>query len=126
VNRGREAAERFAERRRREDEAPRLREVVPRLVVCKIDFEEGREGSVTPEVSHTRRVVVDVAPALFLVPCGNPACRDGGHDITQSMLRGLRDGMQEIRGEDACYGSTGTANCGRVLKFKATAEYRPA
>lgn len=122
---GRDVAARFAERRRLEDEAPRLKDVAPKLVSCKIEIAEGRAESTTAEISHTRRVVVEHAPALFIVPCGDPSCKEGGHDITHELLRGLRDGRVEIRGEDTCYGHAGTADCGRVLRFTAYCEYKP-
>jgi hypothetical protein len=78
------------------------------------------------DVKHTRRLVVERAPALFLIPCGDPSCREGGYDISSVLLRGLRDGRTEIRGEDTCHGNVGTADCGRVLRFAAFAEYRDA
>lgn len=120
-----EAAERFAERRRQEDAAPRLREVAPDLTGLKIDIEEWRSSGQTADISHTRRVVVDHAPALFVIPCGDSACRDGGHDITSQVLRGLREGRGRIEGDDTCHGGVGTATCGRILKFTASAEYKP-
>ena len=123
MNRRTEAAERFAERRRQEDEAPRLRDVAPDLTACKVDIEESRGGLTTADVKHTRRIIVERAPALLLVPCGDPSCRDGGHDITSAFLRGLREHRTEIRGEDTCQGHVGTADCGRVLRFTAFAEY---
>ncbi len=124
MNRSREAAERFAERRRREDEAPRLRDVVPTLTSCRIEVDEARAGVTGAEVSHTRRVVVAHAPALFIVPCSDGSCRDGGHDITHDVLRGLRESRAEISGQDACYGHVGNADCGRVLRFTAFADYQ--
>ena len=129
MNRSREAAERFAERRRREDAAPRLRNVAPDLVSCRLVLEDRREGAVTAEVAYTRRIVVEHAPALFVIPCGDPACRDGGHDLTVPILRGLREHRAEIKGEDTCYGYTGytgSSPCGRILHFTAFAEYRPS
>lgn len=120
-----EAAERFAERRRQEDAAPRLREVSPDLTALKIDIEEWRSSGQTADISHTRRVVVDNAPALFVIPCGDSACRDGGHDITSQVLRGLREARTRIEGDDTCHGGVGTATCGRILKFTAVAEYKP-
>src|SRR6266849_2479094 len=71
------AAQRFAERRRREEDAPRLCDQVPNLVSLKLEIEE-RSG--VTGVKHIRRVVVDRAPALFLVPCGDSKCADGEHD----------------------------------------------
>jgi hypothetical protein len=120
---GRDAAARFAERRRLEDEAPRLHAVVPTLTACKIEIAEGREHATTAEITYTKRVIIAVAPALFMFPCGDAACRDGGHDITNELVRGLREGKTEIRGQDTCFGHTGTADCGRVLRFAAFAEY---
>jgi hypothetical protein len=122
---GRDAAARFAERRRLEDEAPRLRTIAPKLKGCRIEISEGRSDSTTAEIKHVRRVVVDVAPALFMLPCGDPACRDGGHDITNELLRGLRESKTEIEGSDTCFGHTGTAECGRILRFVASCEYEP-
>jgi hypothetical protein len=125
VNRRGEAAERFAERRRREDEAPRLRDVVPNLITCRIDIAERRADVTSVEVSHTRHLVVERAPALLVIPCSDASCRDGGHDISSVLLRGLRERRVEIRGEDSCHGSIGPAHCGRVLTFTALAQYRP-
>jgi len=122
---GRDAAARFAERRRLEDEAQRLRDVAPKLTSLRIEVAEGREGSTTAEISHTKRVVVEVAPALFWFQCGDASCRDGGHDVTNELVRGLREGKAEIHGQDTCFGHTGNADCGRVLRFTAYAEYSP-
>lgn len=123
MNRRTEAAERFAERRRLEDEAPRLHDVAPELSACKIEFEERRSGLTSTDVKHTRRIVVERAPALLLIPCGDPSCRDGGHDLTAMFLRGLRERRAVIEGEDTCFGHVGTADCGRVLRFTAHAEF---
>jgi hypothetical protein len=124
--RRREGAERFAERRRVEDEAPRLRAVVPRLTDCRIEIEDTRMEQTSAGITYTRRIVVAHAPALLVIPCGDSSCRDGGHDITSELLRGLRAGLREVTGEDTCYGRIGTANCGRVLRFTAFAEYGSA
>ena len=126
MNRRGEAAERFAERRRREDEAPRLRDVVPDLVSCRIDIAERRADVTSVEVSHTRHLVVDRAPALFVIPCSDPSCRDGGHDISNVLLRGLRERKTDIRGEDSCHGDIGPIRCERILTFTASAGYRSA
>jgi len=81
------AAERFADRRRREQDAPRLADQVPALVSLEISIDE-RSGA--SGVKHTRRVVVDSAPALFLLPCGDSRCADGEHDLTTTVMRALR------------------------------------
>jgi len=114
---------RFADRRKREDEAPRLREQVPNLMSLQLDVEDNSgvlEGS-----KHTRRVVVDRAPALFLVQCCDPRCTDGEHDLTTSVMRALRAHETSFHGEDPCRGSVGPSPCARVVQFEAVATYRP-
>ncbi len=115
-------AQRFAERRKREDEAPRLREQVPDLVSLKLEIED-RSG--VGGTTHTRRVVVDQAPALFLVPCGDPRCVDGEHDLTTTVMRALRQHETTFKGHDDCRGTVGPSACSRVLHFDAVAEYAP-
>jgi hypothetical protein len=68
--------------------------------------------------------MVDRAPALFLVPCGDPRCADGEHDLTTVVMRALRARETSFRGIDECTGSVGSSTCPRVLHFQATAEYR--
>jgi hypothetical protein len=119
-----EAAQRFAERRRREDEAPRLATVVPALQSLRLELRESRAGGQMAEVAHIRRVVVERAPALFEVPCQDTSCKDGGHDLTHEILDRLRSGAGEFAGEDACHGRVGTATCQRILNYSASAEYR--
>ena len=115
------AAQRFADRRQREDDAPRLRDEVPDLVSLLLDVhEEG--GSAKPR--YLRRIVVETAPALFFLPCGDPRCLDGGHDVTGTVMRAIRSRARAFHGTDDCYGSVGSTTCGRVLHFDATAEYR--
>jgi hypothetical protein len=123
MNRRGEAAERFAERRRREDEAPRLREVVPDLIACRIVMAERRADVTSADISHTRHLVVARAPALVVIPCSDPSCRDGGHDISTALLRGFRERRVEIQGEDECNGNIGSMHCGRVLTFTAVGQY---
>lgn len=123
--RQREAAERFAERRRRENEAQRLLAVAPRLETLRFEIEERRAGSTVAQSTHVRPIVVANAPALFIFPCQDAACRDGGHDLTPVVCRALRDGMERFEGEDPCRGQTGSADCPRILRFIATATYKP-
>jgi hypothetical protein len=118
------AAQRFAERRQRENEAPRLRDEVPALESLRLDVEEHRAGSVVAEAPHIRRVVVENAPALFVLPCGDPTCKEGGHDVTSTVMRSLRAGNTRFEGEDACSGTVGSAPCMRVLRFVGTASYK--
>lgn len=122
--RGRAAAERTTERRRREDEAPRLIAVVPDLESLRLEVSERRGDLGIADASHIRRVVVEHAPALFLIPCGESSCRDGGHDITRAVLRGLEQKATKFEGDDPCDGQTGTAPCSRTLVFTAYATYK--
>ena len=116
------AAQRFEARRRREDEAPRLRDQVPDLVSLQLQVED-RSGITSTK--HVRRLVIDSAPALFLVPCADSRCVDGEHDLTQPILRALRERRTTFAGDDECRGNVGNAACARVLHFDAVAEYRP-
>jgi hypothetical protein len=118
-----EAARRFAERRRREDDAPRLHAEVPDLLSLVIEISE-RKGEVAAETTHLRRVVVASAPAHFEIPCTDPSCQDGGHDVTHGVMRALRERRVSFHGESVCHGSVGSAPCGRVLRYAATATYR--
>jgi hypothetical protein len=118
------AAMRAAERREREDAAPRLSTEVPALASLRLGVEE-RSGKVAvSQPKYTRFVVVATAPALFLVPCGDSHCVDGGHDVTRTVMSALRAGRTHFDGEDECRGSVGSAFCNRVLHFEASAEYR--
>lgn len=118
-----EAAERFAERRRLEDEAPRLRARIPALATLRLEVEERRAGSAAADTRYVRHVV-ETAPALFLLPCGDSGCRNGGHDVTNAMLHALAAGSARFEIEDECWGGVGTARCGRVVKVIAFATYR--
>lgn len=113
---------RFAERRRREDESPKLRTRVPTLTSLKLQIEE-RTG--VGSTTHVRHVVVDSAPALFLVACGDPRCVDGEHDLTATVMYALESRKTSFQGDDDCTGSLGSGYCGRMLHFAGTAEYRP-
>jgi hypothetical protein len=119
-----EAAQRFADRRQREDDAPRLATAVPRLQALRLEVEERRSGVSSAESTHIRRIVVDAAPALFVLPCHDERCRDGGHDVTSVVMHALRAGQPQFEGEDACPGLVGSALCQRVLRYVGIAEYR--
>ncbi|HEY1695513.1 MAG TPA: hypothetical protein VGG39_25260 [Polyangiaceae bacterium] len=123
-SRNTEAAQRFAERRRREDEAPRLAAIVPALATLRLEIEERRGSTTAGNPKHVRLVVVESAPALFDIPCGDHACRDGGHDVTGSIVRGLEAHQARIEVEDTCHGSLGSATCGTVMNVVATATYK--
>jgi len=122
--RQREAAQRFAERRRREDEAPRLLAVAPTLSSLRFRIDEYRAGGSLAETGHVRPIVVANAPALFVFPCQDPSCKDGGHDLTSEITAALRAGKEQFRGEDPCRGQVGSADCSRILRYSATATYK--
>src|SRR5271165_1243884 len=71
-----EAALRFTERLQREQEAPRLRERVPSLATLRLEITDGR-GATNADPKHVKIIVVDTAPALFALTCGDHGCRDG-------------------------------------------------
>jgi hypothetical protein len=121
--RAREAHLRFTERRRREDEAPRLHTEVPRLRTLRLDVEERRGESSLAETRHVRHVVVDHAPALFVLGCGDPDCRDGGHDVTDALVRHLGEHSTSFSLEDVCMGHLRGAPCGRIVRVLVTATY---
>jgi hypothetical protein len=111
-----EASERFAERRRREDSAPRLKERVPELAELKLEVEEGG-------AKHIRHIVLDRAPALFVFPCGDPSCQGGGYEITDAIMHGLQTHTERFEADDRCLGSVGHASCTRTLHAVALARY---
>ena len=121
--RSREAHLRFAERRRREDEARRLHDEVPDLRTLKLEVEEHRREATIAETRHVRHIIVDRAPALFELPCNDPACRDGGHDMTEAMTQRLRGHSTDFVLEDVCMGDVRGAPCGRVIRVLVTATY---
>jgi hypothetical protein len=117
-----EAGRRFAERREREDNAPRLAREAPDLTSLKLEVSEQAETTTT-QPKHIRRVVVAHAPALFLIPCGNPSCNGGEHDITSPIMRALRNRETTFSGESQCHGMAGNVPCDRTIRYEATAEY---
>lgn len=125
------AALRSAARREQEDAAPRLLSEVPALKSLALTLEERRQSAnsatgsgMSDAGSHIRRIVVEHAPALFHIPCGNRACQDGGHDLTRAILHALRDGQVAFEGDDACHGSTVAGQaCELFLRYRAQATY---
>jgi hypothetical protein len=123
TGRSREAFLRFAERRRREDEARRLQSEVPRLRTLRLEIEEHRGSSTLAETKHVRHVVVARAPALFVLPCGDTDCRDGGHDVTDAVMQSMCEQATEFVVEHECLGDVRGARCDRVVRIKAAATY---
>jgi hypothetical protein len=119
-----EAAQRAAARREREDSAPRLRNEQPKLESLSLQIDQRRVESPQPGVIHVRRVVVDTAPALFVVPCCDRECKEGGHDLTYDILAALRKGLKKFDGTNMCSGQLGTGACHSMLRYSATASYK--
>jgi len=111
-----QAKERIAERRRRENEAPRLANEIRRLTSLQIDVMNGGN-------QYLWRIVVERAPALFEIPCPEPACTNGGHDITRSVMQALRASSPTFEAEFTCQGDVAAGSCGRILKYVAKATY---
>lgn len=120
-----EAALRYQERRQREDDAPRLCKEIPDLVRLTLDVEELARGGGGTQQKYVRRIVVENAPALFLLSCSDPRCTDGGHDVTTPIMHALRTHQTLFEGEHDCNGNLGPSVCPRVLRYKGTAEYQP-
>jgi hypothetical protein len=119
-----EAALRYQERRQREEQAPRLTTEVPDLLTLDLDLSETSTQVASGVARHVRRIQVEHAPALFLFPCGDPQCRDGGHDLTREIMRDLARHAPTFEGDDSCRGAIGPNQCSRVLHYAATATYR--
>lgn len=121
-----EAAERAKQRTQREDDAPRLHDEVPRLTDLKLEIAYRRADSEAAESTHIRRVVLERAPALFVMSCSNKECQGGGHDLTSTVMRGLRASETHFDGTSNCNGSVGTGSCNGILTWIADATYKPA
>lgn len=127
MRRGRnaEAALRFQERRDRERTAQRLTARVPKLETLRLDVED-LHGVIAVGPKYARIISVATSPAVFVLACADPSCRDGGHDVTNHVLRCLLEGKTRFAIEEQCQGNTGTANCERTMHVDVTATYRDA
>lgn len=117
------AMKRTAERLERETDVKPLLSETPELRSLFIEIAESNRQDTMPSVPYIRRFVLDSALALFWVPCGDPRCEGGGHDITLDVLAGLRARRERVEGEDFCNGEVGGALCSRKVKFAAIATY---
>ena len=108
------------ERRQREDNAPRISGVLPQLSELSIHVDE---HSTITSPRYVRRVVVQSAPALFIVPCSDPNCADGGHDISSDVIKSVRSGLRTFTGTHVCNGQNGTRVCSRTIWYRCEAAY---
>jgi hypothetical protein len=111
------------ERRQRENDAPRLREEVRQLVSLALEIDEYRGAGTFLAARHTRRIVVEHAPALFEIPCTEERCKGGGYDLTYQIMRALKARCTLFDGQEACPGQLGSGECGRTLRYTARASY---
>lgn len=123
--RGPEQSSARTERWQREDEAERLSSEIAHLEALKIVIEECRGEQHVSGGRYTKHVIVSRAPARFELPCGEPKCQDGGHDVTYELMRALRDRVERLEGHSDCRGSIGDRLCDRSVKFAAFATYKP-
>jgi hypothetical protein len=96
---------------------------LPLLRSAKIVVVENSSNGSTKYVKH---VVVARSPVLFIIPCGDPACQDGGHDITSEVMHAFRRQLVSAEGESACGGTTGSVPCRHNIQFTLSAEYASA
>ncbi len=121
-----ELTERRDLRHQREDAAGKLHERAPDLASLDLRIHEARPNGCVNDTQYIRRIVVEHAPALFEVPCSFAECRDGGYDVTREVLSAVAARKTQFEGDQACRGTCGPVDCGRVLHYKATATYRVA
>jgi hypothetical protein len=112
----------LAEQRRREDTAPRLRDVVPALRGLVFRFQDSREEGRSIALPYTRHVVLATAPALFSFRCIEPSC-NGRHELTAPILKALQSSALRTEGESICQGYIGEVPCDRTLIYVCEAEY---
>jgi hypothetical protein len=124
MRRSSDAYRRALDRRRRQDEAERLREAAPDLESLELDVREHRVGMPGHEVHYKRFIVVDRAPALFDFPCSDRACEGGGHELTHIVLRHIRRREEHFSGKHVCQGHARDGACKYELSFEANARYR--
>jgi hypothetical protein len=117
-----EQKEAQAEQRERESAAPRLQALVPSLRSLRMTFEDCRAEGRSTMLPYTRHVVVASCPALFAVRCVEPRC-NGRHELTTSILQGLKALQPKFTGESVCDGSVGDNPCDRTLRYVCVAEY---
>ena len=118
-----DAAARRKARRERDDASPRLHERVPKLEALHFEISVSLDGADLNAVRHVKRFMVGQVPASFVIDCTDPACREGGHNLTELVLERLAAGRERFEAEAVCAGRAGERACGRVLHVTAVASY---
>lgn len=121
--RDRAQVEETVEHRRREDAAPRLLDEVRALQSLRLKLEEVRSEGRQLAMPYVRPIVVATAPAYFEIRCMEPRC-DGRHDLTQPLMRALRESQAHFTGQSRCMGMVGDVSCDRLLSYECNATYR--
>ena len=111
------------DRWKREDEAPRLKEKMPTLTSLRLELEEFSEDHSVVGTRRVRLIVIDHAAALFEIPCSDPKCEDGGHEVTREVMTALAKQPARFEFESSCHGFLAGHPCGRRLKIIGQAEY---
>ena len=111
------------DRWKRENDAPRLKDEVPKLDALRMNLEEYSGAHSIAGTSRIQHVVVAQASSRFEVPCGDSKCEEGGHDLTHEALGHLRAGHLAFEGTSTCVGRVGERPCERILKYSASAKY---
>lgn len=111
------------ERSAREQAAGKLASRAPDLDSLSLDLDESRADGSLGDTHYVRRIVVEHAPALFHVPCSYPPCLGGGYELTQEILNAVAARKPRFEGTLRCSGRCGAVECGRVLRYVATATY---
>ena len=94
-----EAAQRFADRRQREDSAPRLSAAVPHLESLRLEVQESRSGIANSEAAHIRHIVVR-SPSPVVCPATTRSARRRATTHPSSFTAALA--RETLRGEDPC------------------------
>ena len=103
----------------------RLLEKAPDLLSLTFTLREAWPGGWLGSETYVRRVSLERAPARVEIRCAHGHCRGGAFDLTAEVLAGLRQRRARFGGECRCSGQHGAIACTRVLKFVATARYKP-
>jgi len=114
-----------SERWERENAAPRLKDVAPRLESLRLSLVERRADREIPGTRRIQHVIVATASSRFEVPCGEERC-DGRHDLSVTATAQLRAGRDTFGGTSECNGTVGSRPCDRLLDYSFEAGYSKA
>jgi hypothetical protein len=99
-----------------------LLDEIAHLKSLRLLLEDVRVEGRLPAQPYIKPIVVASAPAHFEIRCMEPRC-DGRHDLTQPILRALRQSIAVYSGESSCDGRIGDAACDHTLSYVCEATY---